>query len=435
MIDVTNPAVYTESLRLLRKCRLNAGRRYRGRFAQIFLGLKFYQNEIPNMFSNQFAYSEVLQTMLDDLYAKASRPLNDCVLMLFENRYHARTSLIGPGNTTPQNTWRNNFHLQKGIGCYAPPQELSSQTFLDQSRIDCRYLQPRQSSSLSGASCQLCPRGAHYRMEDHRKWLRIDPGGTRFASLDLMNIDNYLPYVVGTQGRIPVLPLIVALFHDALPGFRTSGFKSLDVHDFADQFNFSRQEFEAYFDDAPTNSYNTRLLRRFPNIAYTQISSGRRVKGLVQRGKTIAKRRKPHARPPVLPGTATTPPAVNTGWPAEQFVRKALEEASWQVYDVSRQRLGYDLLARKGRQTRWVDVKSSVGYCSPSLTQREWEQARLHALHYVLAIIENFDPLARNTIFWIPDPLGKCGARETQLLHYYVARGSWIRFAVPLNSI
>lgn len=435
MINVSNPLLYADALVELEQYKRTIGRSYRGRFVQIFLALKFYQNQIPSMFSNQFVSTEVLQTLLDDLYAKASQPLNDCVLMLFENRYHARTGLRAPGNITPQNTWRNNFHLQKGIGCYAGPQDLSSLVFLNQSRVNCLYLQPEQVGTLSRATCQLCPRSASYRNEDHRKWLRIDPGGSGFATVDLLNTDNFLPYVAPDQRRIPVLPLVVALYHELLPGLAISGRDELDLSDFAADFNISGEEFQVYFDDAPSNTHNRRLLRRFSDISYTQITSECVIQRDPMRRARRVVRRPLHNLSPVLSGTPTTPPGVNTGWEAEQFVKKALEDIQCQVYDVSRQRLGYDLLVQKSRATWYVDVKSSLSYSSPSLTQREWQQARIYEERYILAIIENFNPRAENVIYWVPDPYRDCGARETTVVQYYITRSSWIPLVVPLSAI
>src|SRR5215211_3382778 len=129
MINVTDSRLFASSLRELQLYKRAAGRGHRGRFVQLFLGMKFFQNELPSMFSHQFVLSAVLETLLDDLFAKASRPLDNCVLMLFKNRYLARSGVTAPGHAGPQNTWRNNFDLQKGIGCYAPPQDLVSPTF------------------------------------------------------------------------------------------------------------------------------------------------------------------------------------------------------------------------------------------------------------------------------------------------------------------
>lgn len=114
MIDTRDASLYDAALSELRAYKRSVGRGHRGRFTQIFLALKFYQNQLPSMSSGQFVSIELLQQMLDDLYMKVSRPPNDNVLMLFEGTYLARTGIIGRGNTTAQNTWRNNLHLQRG---------------------------------------------------------------------------------------------------------------------------------------------------------------------------------------------------------------------------------------------------------------------------------------------------------------------------------
>src|SRR5688500_13540437 len=108
MIDTSDVGLYTDSLDTLRRYKRQVGRSHRGRFVQLFLALKFYQNQLPSMASGQYVPTEVLQGMLDELYAKASRPLNDCVLMLFMNRYLPRTGVMGQGRTFAANLWRNN---------------------------------------------------------------------------------------------------------------------------------------------------------------------------------------------------------------------------------------------------------------------------------------------------------------------------------------
>ena len=208
MIPVTDAAAYAVALDCLRDHKRAAGAAFKGRFIQIFLGLKFFQNSLPSMYSGSFVTTEVLQSLLDDLYAKTSQPANASVLSLFEGNYLARTGLVAPGNRGAQNTWRNNLNLQKGIGCFAPPADLSSQTFLDQDRRECRYLDSPKPGSLAGARCSLCDSGAGYRGESHRKWLRIDTSGAGYAVTDLQNTANFAPYVALDGRRIPVMPLV-----------------------------------------------------------------------------------------------------------------------------------------------------------------------------------------------------------------------------------
>ncbi|HBB89029.1 MAG TPA: hypothetical protein DC047_15600 [Blastocatellia bacterium] len=434
MIDVTNRRLYSASLECLRRFKTGAGAGYKGRFVQLFLGLKFYQNEIPSMFSNSFVSTEVLQTMLDDLYAKANRPSNDCVLVLFEDRYLARTGLIGLNNTTPQNTWRNNFNLQKGIGCYAPPHDLASQTFLDQDRIDCRHLSPAGVGGLAGSTCSLCPTSARYRNESHRKWLRIDPSGAGYAAVDVFNVSNFAAYVTPGGNRLPALPTAVALYHEADPSLRLGGRKEIDLDDLMNDFNFGTNEFHSYFDDSPTHPLNADLLRRFRSLGYRRVA----LSTVARRGgrpSAATRLRSSIVRAPVLTGTPAPPPNVNTGWDAERFVFSLLQQNGWTVYDVSRQQLGYDLLAQRGRRTIYVEVKSSAGFCTPAFTSREWQQAERYGTSYILGVLEKFDPLSMNTVYWISDPAHACLQRESLNVTHSIPRNAWITATVPITSI
>ncbi len=124
---------------------------------------------------------------------------------------------------------------------------------------------------LSGATCQLCPTAA-LSNEQHRKWLRIDPGGNGFALVDMLNVSNFLPYVA-PQARIPLLPLVVALYHDALSGLATGSRTQVDTQDFATDFNFSLQELQAYFDDDPASAHDQSLLHAHPTTTYTPFSA------------------------------------------------------------------------------------------------------------------------------------------------------------------
>lgn len=387
------------------------------------------------MFSGLFATTEVLQTILDDLYAKASRPANDCVLMVFEGSFLARTGLVGPGNTTPQNTWRNNLNLQKGVGCYAPPNDLASQTFLDESRIKCKYLISAKPNELSGGKCSLNTTGAAYRNEDHRKWLRIDPAGAGYAVGDLMNVANYSPYVVPAGKRLPLLPLISALYHDGNPGLKIGNRPNVGLKEFCSDFNLSTHELNSYFDASSVNPYNAALLTKFPAISLVSPGVPTATVVATSSAPKYAKKKAATIPSPVLSGTPVTPPSVNSGWEAERYVAKALEQQGWAVYDVSRQRLGYDLVAKKGVTTRFVDVKSSVGFCSPSLTLREWQQASAHSAAYVLAILENFNPLSTNSIFWVPDPVGSCNFVVSNTVEYSISRTSWRTANVLISAI
>jgi len=429
MIDVTNVGAFNDALRELARFKSLVGGGFKGRFIQIFLALKFYQNQLPSMYSGQFVSSEVLQTLLDDLFAKSSRQPNQCVLMLFEGTFLARTGLKGPGNTSSQNTWRNNFNIQKGIGCYAEPALLSSQVFLDEPRVDCQHIRLIAHGSIRGATCELCPSGV-YRSEQHRKWLRIDPGQNGYATVDSSNVRNFAPYVVQSGMRLPAIPAILALYFDADPGLVVGSRQSVTVADFMSDFNLSLTEFSAYFDDDPANQFNAAILKAIPGLTYARAAPASVTRPRVR----VPTSRAP--RPlPTLSGTQVTPPAINSGWGAQQFAIAALEAEQWIVYDVSRQQMGYDLLAKKGRRTLYVEVKSSLSLCTPSLTSREWSQAVHHAGEYVLAILEHFNEHGANTIYWINDPANTCGATASTSVSYSISRSVWQRNSYDLSSL
>lgn len=421
MIPVTNPALFQTALQQLKQYKRSVGGGLKGRFIQIFLGLKFFQNQIPSIHSGRFISSEVLQTLLDDLYAKSSRPLDSAVLMIFEERYLARTGVTAPGHAVAQNTWRNNFNIQKGIGCYAPPNILAGMAFLNQPRDQCQYLVQQQPNVFSNSSCNLCSTGS-YRNEQHRKWLRIDPSHSGYAAIDSSNIYNFQPYVTTQGQRIPILPLIIALYHDAGMGLDFAQRQSVDIQDFESDFNFSHVEFAAYFDDSPSNPYNQAVLLAGSSFSYNQPTSTQvNIPPQIQQpsGQNIPSTDLP-LPPPILTGTPVQPPQQNNGWDAQQCVSDALIHDGWAVYDVSRQQLGCDLLAKKGRRTIFVEVKSSLATCAPSLTNREWQQAQRHQSDYILAVIENFVPTATNTAFWIPNPTATCIANPVTMLNHTI---------------
>ncbi|WP_175738900.1 protein NO VEIN domain-containing protein [Burkholderia ambifaria] len=436
MIPVTQNEVFDIALDCLSSHKSAVGKSFKGRFTQIFLALKFYQNNIPSMHSGRFVSAEVIQMQLDALYAKASRPLDAEVLMLFERNFLARTGISGAGKS-PQNTWRNNLNIQKGIGCYAPVNILAGATFLNQSREECQFLVSPTPGVFSGSSCSLCSTGG-YRGEKHRKWLRIDPGRTGYAAIDSSAIFNFAPYVVPTGVRIPVLPLIVALYHDADMGLKLAERSTVGIRDFMLDFNFSFEEFQSYFDDSPENPLNARIVEAGGSFTYLRAADGIAETGTVaipHPGQQAAQPELPAI--PLLPpaGTIVSAPQHNSGWDAQKCVAEALTLAGWTVHDVSRMQLGCDLLAKKISRTILVEVKSSLATCAPVLTNREWAQAQAHKNNYVMAVIENFDAASSNTIFWVPNPATNCAANVLSTVTYSIARSVWFGSSVGLEAI
>ena len=67
MLTVGSDAVYQESLNALVAYRQRVGNSHKGRFVQLYLGLKCYSEQIPSMWSGRYIGTDVLQTLLDDL--------------------------------------------------------------------------------------------------------------------------------------------------------------------------------------------------------------------------------------------------------------------------------------------------------------------------------------------------------------------------------
>lgn len=436
MITVTNKTAYSKALALLKKHGDSNGNRFKGRFVQIFLGAKFFENEIPSMHSGSFIRISVIESLLDDLYAKMSRKPTEAVLSLFENRHLARTGLLKPGHSDKQNTWRNNFGLQKGMVCFAPVSDLSSATFIEQDRSECKHLKKFGVSGLAGSSCSLCPRSSKYRNESQPKWLRVDSNGAGFATIDMQMISNFAPVVSHNGNRIPILPLVIALYHDSDSGLAVGNRQTVSRQDFTTDFHFSDQEFGTYFETDPAHPLNAAMLAPAKMTA-KELLSWCSILAQAEPTPLAKKRQKPKVGlpAPILSGTPAPPPTANDGWQAEQFVSSLLSADGWEVYDTSRQQLGYDLFAQKGKRKRYVEVKSSLATCSPSLTAREWQQAKVHGNEYILAIVEKFKPTEENTVYWIPDPSARCVATMQRTVSHVIPRTSWITATVAISSL
>ena len=203
-----------------------------------------------------------------------------------------------------------------------------------------------------------------------------------------------------------------------------------------DDFHFKDSDFDAYFDTSASNAQNARMLTRLGwNTAEFKRWSGATVR--TSAGQTSSKIRPPRQIPsaPVLSGTPVPPPSSNTGWDAEQYVVSALQADGWTVHHMSRQQLGYDLFAEKRRVKRFIEVKSSLGLCSPCLTAREWQQASVHGESYILAVLENFNPVGQNTVYWVPDPARRCTASAQRTISHSISRSSWSAATVPISEL
>jgi hypothetical protein len=136
-------------------------------------------------------------------------------------------------------------------------------------------------------------------------------------------------------------------------------------------------------------------------------------------------------RAPKNSAQTSAPPAGSHWWSAEQAVRLLLESDGWMVMDVSRLGIGCDMKATKGQTLRLVEVKSALGPCSPTLTEREYSQAKDSRRQFVLAIVENFDPQKSVTVQWIHDP-ARLLVTARQVTQYFIPRSVW---KIPATNI
>lgn len=431
MIPINDPALYDASLGLLRAA---VGANYLGRPAQILLAAKHYGKAMPQVGDPVGVQSGELERLLDDLYLKPSRAAPQKIAIIFEATHNVPSGTTGGVLSSPSNIWRNNFNFQKGYMCFGSTAEMLNPAFRNPSRLQCPHLQPAQPNRLAGATCALAqaPKPT-YRGEDHIRMLRKDPASGEYWIYDPSDVVFYSSIFLPVNGgRLPIAPLIVALYFDSP---LAAGRAQVDVSDFVADFGFTALEYTAYFDDDLTSQTHQAFLALKPGMSWS--------KPFAAQGAVLgqAQAQLPGLPPipaPALPnpqvapntganaGTTVSaaPPAGSQWWSAEQAVRAVLEGDGWQVLDFSRLGSGFDLKATKNGVVRLVEVKSALGPCSPTLTDREYAAAKKHRLSYVLAIVENFDPTKGVTVRWVQDPARLQVTMRTTTA-YYLPRSIW----------
>ncbi|MCW2396147.1 MULTISPECIES: DUF3883 domain-containing protein [unclassified Sphingobium] len=436
MIPINVPAVYDKALEILKGV---AGHGFRGRAAQIFLACKHYGNQIPRVGSTIGIESSQLQQLLDDLYNKPSRANPEKIAIIFDNDHKVPTGLTGGVLAVPSNIWRNNLNLQKGFVCYASVQEMQSPAFVSASRKTCPHLRPSNTTTLVQSWCHLKGEPPKYRGEDNPKMFRKDPVTGEYTVHDPQNVSFYSGIVRPASGtKIPIAALIAAIYTDS---FLAAGRSHVDVADFLADFGFTSTEAAAYFDDDPASPAHQEFALSYPGMSWTRLQSTQAVQ----------------SAPPVLPGlppvpvaqtstpggtvvphpasigvtTSPPPPAASGWWDAQQAVRKTLEAAGWLVTDTSGLKVGYDFKIIKAGTLKLIEVKSSVGICTATLTRLEYDQAIALRRDYVLAIVENFDPTSVATIQWVEDP-ARLQMTKRQVVQYTLPRSVWRKHTGPM---
>ena len=431
MIAIDNLDLYEACLQSLSD---KYRRGYRGRIVQIFLAAKYYGTSFPTVGTGVTLPIGELQRILDGFYRKLSRnDIDGSIAMVFQGNHLSPTGVIGANQTAPSNIWRNNFGLQKATVCFASEVQLSSPEFLTQSRLNCPHLRTIEEGSLRNARCGL-NEGPSYRNENGPKVFREDPISREYSIVDPNNIAHWRPVMALDGSRVPILPIIVALYHDSeIAGGRVS----IDTDSFMQDFGFSIEEYNAYFDDDMQNPINQSLVDDFHDLNLAWIQNPPELPQAEVHQATLpiqpAEIVRPNNDGPLNPdGLVALPerneaPAISEWWSTEQAVKQYLRNSGWRIVDRSGQRVGFDIEISKAAHVRpyYIEVKSSTGNCSPVLTKNEYLAAERHGARYVLAIVENYTSTNQLRIRWVPNPAG-LGLTARSVEEYPIPRSKWL---------
>jgi hypothetical protein len=312
--------------------------------------------------------------------------------------YSTLTGEIAPGNKYATNTWRNNFGIQKGIGCPAEPGVINALLDNPMHRLACPHM------VLDEEGRHTCGiEGAEYRGEDHAIWIRKSSDG--YQVVDLNKPSVYEGYLLPSGRRIPIFPLMAVLYcfapSDAYPVRPTVG-----IPDFAEDFRFTFEQVEELFDCDPDSTENAALL------AATQGSLP-----IVVYVPEIEAEVAPVPLPELGPAVE-----LNTGVGAELAVAAELQANQWNVlYRGNQRNLGYDLEATRETEILRVEVKSSVGFAQPELTESEWAAAQGFEDEFILAVVD-FYGSDQQRIWYVRNPAATVYPVERQVTVYRLPR-------------
>ena len=186
MIPVDRSDLLEEGLKVLSQFAQETGAR--GRFVALYLGLRRMHElgksvgiRLERLGSEGSTPSKAIEDFLDSLYTKTHRAKPFVVLTAPfggstspEAPYSTLTGVRGPGRNYPTNTWRNNFGIQKGVGCPAEPDVISRLLDNSQRRLACQHMARDEKGK------HLCLlNNTTYRGEEHSIWMRVAPTVTR----------------------------------------------------------------------------------------------------------------------------------------------------------------------------------------------------------------------------------------------------------------
>ena len=390
----------------------------RGRFIALYLGLRRMGDNIAELGSSRATPSSEIEEFMDHLLTKQHRPEPFVVLTApFGGStsptapYSTRTGETAPGNTYATNTWRNNFGIQKGIGCPADPEVIRRNLDDPALRLACPHMtadpEGRHSCSLESTS---------YRGEEHSIWLRKAPDGWQVVDLD--HPRTYDPYLRPGSEPIPIFPLIAVLYCDA-PADAYPDREFVGIPDFAEDFGFTIEQVERLFDCDFMTTPNAGVLRAAEQRLI--VSRPEPPPGPAVTEEPV----EPEEIPPAPLPDLMEPALRNSGLEAELDVAEDLARHGWRVAYRGRQAgVGYDLEADHDSGSRLrVEVKSSVGFTTPELSESEWKAAQEHGDEYILAVVD-FIGSAQQAIWYVRNPAATATPTERTTTVYRLPRAA-----------
>lgn len=411
MIPVNRTDILDTALELLET--FASQTQIRGRFVSLYLGLRRMGSDMPDILSSEVMQASNIEGFLDDMYTKTHRAAPYVVLSAVfggstspNAPYSTRSGVLAPGRKYPTNTWRNNFGVQKGIGCPASSTTIQGMLENPVMRISCPHMQEdTEGRYLCGLS------GTVYRGEEHAIWLRIAQEG--YQKVDLNNPVVYKSYLSPNGRRIPLFPLIGALYCLA-PIDVYSGLATIGIPDFASDFYFSLEEVQEIFDTDPESPLNAAML--------AQIDAGPSLSRPLQKVR-ISKLSLPETVPLPSPLPLPSPSTeINSGVAAELAVAQDLQLRGWNVaYRGNQRAFGYDLEASRKSEVLRIEVKSSVAFTSPELTEAEWKAAQKYGEGYILAVVD-FVKSETQSIWYVRNPAASVVPTEKAVVVYRFPR-------------
>lgn len=416
MIPPANQDVLESGLVVLQEYGERVGAR--GRFVALYLALRRMRrlNLISELGAGQPTTAGELEAFLDNLFTKTHRPAPFVVLTSPFRKsvsptapWSTRTGEIAPDHRYPTNTWRNNFGVQKGIGCPAEPAVITELLQHAQLRLACPHL------SVDSDGRQLCGiSGTAYRGDEHSIWLRTVDGGYQVVELNQESV--YRDYLFPHGEHVPIFPLLAVLYSLAPAGTYPAR-ATVGIPEFADDFGFQLEDVEAIFDCDPDS---------VPNAIVLATVEGPVVAVMPPVPPAGMEEEPVGAELPVAPEAVI----LNSGVGAELAVAQEIASHGWEVtYWGSRRGAGYDLEARRAEARLRIEVKSSVGFCVPELTAEEWNAAQKYDDDFVLAVVDFFGSPDQR-IYYVRNPAANVAPAERNVIVYRLPRGE----VLPLST-